>query len=74
MTTETRTTGIDLKVRRVRAQVLVKDLAKAMGISASRLSRIEVDAPVTDVMESRYMAALETFGTSGTSPAAEGVA
>lgn len=60
----TSTTGLDLKIERVRAGVLSKDLAKAMGISSSRLSRIEVDQPVTDRMLARYRAALGTCGTS----------
>lgn len=75
MTTETRTTGLDLKVRRVRAQLQAKDVAAAMGITSSRLSRIEVDEPVTPRMEKRYLAALATFRTSGTSEtAADGTA
>lgn len=61
MTTET--TGLDLKVERIRAGVLSKDLAAAMGISSSRLSRIEVDLPVTERMLARYRAALGTCRT-----------
>jgi transcriptional regulator with XRE-family HTH domain len=61
MTTET--TGLDLKIERIRAGVLVKDLAVAMGISSSRLSRIEVDQPVTERMLVRYRAALGTCRT-----------
>lgn len=67
MTTDTRTTGLDLKVLRVRAQLQVKEVAEAMGISGSRLSRIEVDQPVTPRMEQRYLDALELCRTSGTS-------
>ncbi len=60
----TTTTGLDLKVERIRAGVLVKDIAQAMGISPSRVSRIEVDAPVTERMLARYRAALGTCRTS----------
>ncbi len=69
MATEARTTGLDLKVERIRAGLLVKDVAEQMGISPSRLSRIEVDEPVTDRMLRRYRDALErcrTFSTSKT--------
>lgn len=61
---EHRTTGLDLKIERIRAGVMVKDLADAMGISSPRLSRIEKDEPVTDRMAARYRAALGTCGTS----------
>lgn len=56
-------TGLDLKVERIRAGVLVKDLASEMGITSSRLSRIEVDSPVTEKMLARYRAALGTCRT-----------
>ena len=67
MTTDTRTTGLDLKVERIRDGLMVKDVAEQMGISPSRLSRIEVDEPVTDRMLARYRTALDTCRTSGTS-------
>jgi plasmid maintenance system antidote protein VapI len=56
-------TGLDLKIERIRAGVMVKDLAAAMTITPSRLSRIEVDVPVTDRMLARYRAALGTCRT-----------
>ena len=62
----TNPTGLDLKVERVRLQLTSKAVAKAMGISSSRLSRIEVPIPVTDDMLRRYRAALEMCRTSGT--------
>jgi len=61
---EQRTTGLDLKIERIRAGVMVKDLADAMGITSPRLSRIEKDEPVTDRMITRYRAALGTCRTS----------
>ncbi len=61
---DTRTTGLDLKIERIRAGVMVKDLADAMGITSPRLSRIEKDEPVTDRMVKRYRTALGTCGTS----------
>ncbi len=70
MNDETSTTGLDLKVLRTRANLKSKDIAAAMGITSSRLSRIEVDTRVTPRMEARYLAALETCRTSGTSAAA----
>jgi transcriptional regulator with XRE-family HTH domain len=66
VSTETPTTGLDLKVERTRAQVTGKAVAEAMGVSSSRLSRIERDEPVTDRMRKRYLKALETCRTSGT--------
>lgn len=56
-------TGLDLKVERIRAGVQVKQIAEAMGITPSRVSRIEVDVPVTDRMLQRYRAALGTYRT-----------
>lgn len=60
---EQRTTGLDLKIERIRAGVMVKDLADAMGITSPRLSRIEKDEPLTDRMVARYRAALGTCRT-----------
>lgn len=57
-------TGLDLKLRRVAADVRVKDLAEAMGVTDSRISRIESDRRhVTDDAERRYLAALATLAT-----------
>jgi predicted transcriptional regulator len=59
--------GTDLKVARVRADVKLKDVALAMGISSSRLSRIEAPTshPAPDTIR-RYLDALEKCRTSGT--------
>jgi len=61
------TTGLELKLRRVAAGVKAKAVAGQMGISSSRLSRIEVPEPVTDRMAARYLTALDACRTSGTS-------
>lgn len=66
MDTTARVTGLDLKVERIRAGLKVKDIAAQMGITPSRLSRIEVDVPVTARMLIRYRDALAKCGTSGT--------
>lgn len=68
-----RMTGLDLQFERKRSvpRPEQRQVAAAMGITASRLSRIENDPkPVTDRMRARYLAALETCRTSGTSEAA----
>jgi hypothetical protein len=67
--TTTSTTGLDLKVERVKLQLPARAVADAMGISQSRLSRIEKPEPVTDRMLARYRLALETCRTSGTAAA-----
>ena len=72
MDTVIRPTGIELSFERlaIRPKPQAKDLAEAMGISPSRLSRIENDPrPVTESMARRYRAALGTFRTSGTEAA-----
>lgn len=58
--------GKDLKLRRVAADILLKDVAALMGISDSRVSRIEDQLAVTDRMYRRYMEALDKCRTSGT--------
>jgi len=67
MDTHSGLTGLDLKLKRVAAKVQVRQLADAMGISGSRLSRIEDEPRVTKRMLARYEKALATFRTSGTS-------
>lgn len=67
MDTHTGLTGLDLKLQRVAAKVQVRQLADAMGITSSRLSRIEDEPRVTHQMLARYTKALDTFRTSGTS-------
>lgn len=59
--------GTDLKVTRIRATVKLKDVAREMGISSSRLSRIEAPGsnPAPETIR-RYLDALEKCRTSGT--------
>lgn len=57
-------TGLDLKIERIRAGLMVKDVAAKLGITSSRVSRIESpDYRVTDRMLARYRAALGTYRT-----------
>lgn len=66
----TPTTGMDLRLRRTRADVKVKDLADALGVVPSRVSAIERSpAPRADTIV-RYLAALDTCRTVPTSKAA----
>lgn len=62
-------TGKDLKLQRVAADVRVNELAVAMGVSASRISRIENSRVVTDDARSRYVTALATLATNVTDSA-----
>lgn len=67
-------TGLDLKLRRVAADVRVKDLANAMGVTDSRISRIESSRTVTLDAASRYLMALATLGTVPAPAEARGAA
>lgn len=59
-------TGKDLKMQRVGADVRTKDLASAMGVTDSRVSRIENSRLVTEAAISRYLAALSMCITNST--------
>ena len=63
-------TGKELKLKRVAADVLGKDLAAAMGVKASAVSRIENTRIVTDDAASRYLAALDMCITKSNPEAA----
>lgn len=52
------TTGLDLKVERVRQRVKAIDLADAMGVSRQRVSAIEALALVPSDAVERYRSAL----------------
>jgi transcriptional regulator with XRE-family HTH domain len=52
-------TGLELKLRRVAADVRTKDLAFAMGVSDSRITYIEGRRQPTPKAEARYLAALD---------------
>lgn len=62
----TNISGLELKARRIAADVLVNDLAEAMGIKPSGVSSIESRRRVTQKAHDRYVAALATFATSQT--------
>lgn len=56
--------GRHLAADRVRLGLRQIDVAAAMGISQSRLSRIELDWKVTETMADRYYAALRSSARS----------
>jgi transcriptional regulator with XRE-family HTH domain len=64
------TTGLDLKVKRVAADVRLKDVAHEMGVTVSRASHIESSRLVTDVALERYLRALDTCITKSNGEAA----
>jgi plasmid maintenance system antidote protein VapI len=64
------TSGKDLKLKRVAADVQAKDLATAMGVTDSRVSHIEGQRRVTPEAEARYLAALDMCITKSTDSAA----
>jgi hypothetical protein len=66
-------TGMDLKLKRIRRRVTTGDLAARAGWKArSRISQIEALAVVPEETEKRYLEALTTFPDVITS--SEGVA
>lgn len=56
-------TGLDLKLRRVAADVKTGELAAAMGVTNARISHIEKLRVVTPEAQARYLAALTTCTT-----------
>lgn len=60
-------TGIDLKLRRVAADVKAKEIASLMGVSQSRVSRIENSRVISEDVRDRYLTALDTCSTKSTS-------
>jgi predicted transcriptional regulator len=58
------TTGQELKLLRIAADVQAQDLAAAMGIKPSGVSAYEARRKVTPKAAQRYVAALATFATS----------
>lgn len=63
------TTGLDLKVARVRARVKAKSVAEAMAVSQSRVAKIEREAEVSAPIAQRYLEAVAQCRTPGTSEA-----
>lgn len=59
-------TGLELKLRRVAADIRVKDLALAMGVTDSRITYIEGRRNPTPEAIERYLAALVTCTTKTT--------
>jgi plasmid maintenance system antidote protein VapI len=57
------TTGLDLKLQRVRHRVKAKHLADQMGVSSARVSAVEGQAVVTSETAEKYLAALQTLTT-----------
>lgn len=64
------TSGKDLKLRRVEADVKTKDLAAAMGVPSSSVSRWENTRILREEVVEKYLAALATFATSQDTPSA----
>lgn len=62
------TTGMQLKLARVAAHVKVGAVADQMGVTSSRISRIENTAFVTDDTAQRYRRALAACITVITTP------
>ena len=60
-------TGLELRLKRVAADVKAKDVAAAMGVTTSYVSRIEGRRIVTQDMWDRYVSALDTCITKSTS-------
>lgn len=64
-------TGLELKLKRVAADVKAVDLAAAMGVTPSRISVIEgMRRSNTPETVERYLAALATCATKSTPDAA----
>lgn len=64
------TSGKELKLRRITADVKAKDLAEAARTSTSQVSRWENSRIVTEDAEARYVAALSTCITNSTTRSA----
>lgn len=59
-------TGMELRLQRIAADVRVKELAAAMGVTPSRISYIESRRYPTVEATDRYLAALDTCITKST--------
>lgn len=59
-------TGLELRLRRTEAEVRVKELAQAMGVTPSRISYIESRRYPTVEATDRYLAALDMCITKST--------
>lgn len=63
------TSGLDLKLERVAARIPAGVLARALGVSAGRVTHIEAYAVVTPTMVVRYHDALDKCRTQRTTAA-----
>jgi transcriptional regulator with XRE-family HTH domain len=54
------TTGLDLKLERTAQRVTGRAVARAMGVSSSRIGHVEASAVVTPDFAARYRAAVAT--------------
>lgn len=63
-------TGKDLKLKRIAADLLGKQIAEEMGVSTSAVSRVENSRIVTEQMAERYLRALDTCITKSNREAA----
>lgn len=59
-------TGKDLKIRRIIADVRIKELAQEMGVTGSRVTHIEKQALVSVEATAKYLDALTTCSTKTT--------
>lgn len=57
------TSGLDLKLERVAADVRTQDLAEAMGVHPSRITYLEGRRVITPKAETQYREALATLTT-----------
>jgi DNA-binding XRE family transcriptional regulator len=55
------TTGMDLRLERVRSRIKANRLAATIGVSRQRIWQIEELPSVTDRWRDRYLAALRTL-------------
>lgn len=63
--------GLDLKLERIARQVKAQDVAREMGVTASRITQLErPESHPTPPTIARYRAALDTCAPSSTSRAA----
>jgi transcriptional regulator with XRE-family HTH domain len=60
------TPGLTLKLERVASRLGQAQIAEGMGVSVSRVSKLEAEAFVTDGAARRYRDAIEKYRTSGT--------
>lgn len=63
-----RYSGLELKLKRVAADIRTGDLAYEMGVTDSRVSYIEGRRLVTVAAAEKYLAALATLTTKTTEP------